>query len=150
MSLDKFGELNKDCWTSMFNVKCIIKPSILKVDLLIDAISKALVFVQLKDMFLLYNHSNPWIISFNVKVLIVPTPLAKNKQIGISKYNCFLCIMSLNIILYYSFNCLSKLKYSNSSIIIKYENFVKFSSFKIDDFWFDTLRNWITKSNCKS
>jgi hypothetical protein len=43
----------------MFNVKCIIKPSILKVHLPIDAISKALVFVQLKDMFLLYNHRNP-------------------------------------------------------------------------------------------
>jgi len=41
--------------------------------------------------------------------------------------------------LYYSFNYLSKLKYSNSSIIIEYENFVEISSFKIDDFWFDTL-----------
>ncbi len=36
---DKFGKLDKDCWTSMFNAKCIIKPSILKAYLPIDAIS---------------------------------------------------------------------------------------------------------------
>ncbi len=29
-SNDKFGKLDKDYWTSVFNVKCIIKPSILK------------------------------------------------------------------------------------------------------------------------
>jgi len=28
---DKFGKIDKDYWTSMFNVECIIKPSILKV-----------------------------------------------------------------------------------------------------------------------
>jgi hypothetical protein len=37
---DKFGKLDKDCWTCMFNVKCIVKPSILKVTLPIDAINK--------------------------------------------------------------------------------------------------------------
>jgi len=42
----------------MFNVQCIIKSSILKVALLIDAISKALVFVQSEYMSLLYNHNN--------------------------------------------------------------------------------------------
>jgi len=43
----------------MFNAECIIKPSILEVVLLIDVISKPLVFIKSKDMFLLYNHSNP-------------------------------------------------------------------------------------------
>jgi hypothetical protein len=56
---DKFGKLDKDCWIGMFNAECIIKPSILEVVLLIDVISKALVFIKSKDMFLLYNHSNP-------------------------------------------------------------------------------------------
>jgi hypothetical protein len=28
---DKFGKLDKDCWTSMFNVEYIVKLSILKV-----------------------------------------------------------------------------------------------------------------------
>jgi hypothetical protein len=55
---DKFGKLDKDCWTSMFNVECIVKLSILKTTLPIDAISKALVFVKLKDISLLYNHNN--------------------------------------------------------------------------------------------
>jgi hypothetical protein len=55
---DKFGRLNKDCWTSVFNVECIVKQSILKTSLPIDAISKALVFVKLKDMYLLYNYNN--------------------------------------------------------------------------------------------
>ncbi len=36
---DKFGRLNKDCWTSVFNVECIVKRSILKTSLHIDAIS---------------------------------------------------------------------------------------------------------------
>jgi hypothetical protein len=27
---DKFGKLDKDCWTSMFNAEFIIKPLILK------------------------------------------------------------------------------------------------------------------------
>ncbi len=47
---DKFGKLDKDSWIGMFNVECIIKPSILKVVLFVDTISKTLVFVKLKDM----------------------------------------------------------------------------------------------------
>jgi hypothetical protein len=43
---DKFDKLDKDCWTGMFNVKCIIKSSILKANLHVDAISKTLVFVK--------------------------------------------------------------------------------------------------------
>jgi hypothetical protein len=54
-SNDKFGKLKKDCWTCMFNVKCITKPSILKAILPIGVISKALVFVKSEDMSLLYN-----------------------------------------------------------------------------------------------
>jgi hypothetical protein len=52
---DKFGKLDKDCWIGMFNDEFIVKLSILKVALPIDAISKALVFVKLEDMPLLYN-----------------------------------------------------------------------------------------------
>jgi hypothetical protein len=55
---DKFGKLNKDCWIGMLNVECIGIPSILKTTLLVDAISKALVFVKSKYMFLLYDHNN--------------------------------------------------------------------------------------------
>jgi hypothetical protein len=47
---DKFGKLNKNCWTCMFNVERIIKPSILKVVLPIGAINKALVFIKSKNM----------------------------------------------------------------------------------------------------
>jgi hypothetical protein len=54
---DKFGKLKKDCWIGMFNDECIVKPSMLKEILLVDAISKALVFVKSEDMFLLYNCS---------------------------------------------------------------------------------------------
>jgi hypothetical protein len=43
----------------MFNAEFIIKLSILKVVLPTDAINKALVFVKLKDMPLLYNRNNP-------------------------------------------------------------------------------------------
>jgi hypothetical protein len=43
----------------MFNVECIVKSSKLKAILLVDAISKALVFVKSKDMSLLYNCNNP-------------------------------------------------------------------------------------------
>jgi len=43
----------------MFNVECIVKSLILKVILPVDAINKALVFVKLKDMSLLYNRNNP-------------------------------------------------------------------------------------------
>jgi hypothetical protein len=57
-SNDKFGKLNKGCWIGMFNVECIMKLLILKVVLLIDVISKALVFVKLKDTSILYNCNN--------------------------------------------------------------------------------------------
>jgi len=43
----------------MFNVECIVKSSILKKTLPISAINKALLFVKLEDMSLLYNHNNP-------------------------------------------------------------------------------------------
>jgi len=46
-----------------------------------------------------------------------------------------------NIIIFFSFNYLSKLQYSNSSIIMEYDDFVKFSSSKNYDFWFDPLRD---------
>jgi hypothetical protein len=51
--VEKFSKVNKDCWKSMFNVECIVKPLILKAILLINAISKALVFVKTKYMSLL-------------------------------------------------------------------------------------------------
>jgi len=57
-SNDKFGKLNKDCWTGMFNAKCIVKLLILKATLPIDVINKTLVFVKSEDMSLLYNHNN--------------------------------------------------------------------------------------------
>jgi len=82
--LDKFGKLDKNCYTSMFNAKCIIKPSIMKSTLHVDVINKVLIFVKLKYLYLFYNHNNPWIISFNVKVLRVLAPPIKNKQIHIS------------------------------------------------------------------
>jgi hypothetical protein len=134
----------------MFNVECIIKPSILKTTLLIDAISKALVFVKSKDMFLLYNCNNPWIMSFNVKVLLVPTPLIKNKHISVLGYNCFICITSSNIKFFFSCNCLNKLWYLSYSIIMEYDDFMNFSYFKNCDFWFDQLHDWMIESNCKS
>jgi hypothetical protein len=65
LTFDKFGKLNKDYWTIMFNVKCIINPSILKVVLPINAISKPLIFVKSKDMSLVYNRNNPKIMNFN-------------------------------------------------------------------------------------
>jgi hypothetical protein len=43
----------------MFNVECIVEPSILKATLPIDVINNALVFVKSKDMYLLYNHYDP-------------------------------------------------------------------------------------------
>jgi hypothetical protein len=42
----------------MFNVECIIKPSILKTILPVHAISKALVFIKSEKNYLLYNHNN--------------------------------------------------------------------------------------------
>jgi hypothetical protein len=55
---DKFGKLNNYYWIGMFNVDCIIKLSILDVDLFADAISKTLIFVKSKYMSLLYNCNN--------------------------------------------------------------------------------------------
>jgi hypothetical protein len=43
----------------MFNVECIVKPSILIVVLLVNAMRTTLVLVKLEDMYLLYNHNNP-------------------------------------------------------------------------------------------
>jgi hypothetical protein len=43
----------------MFNVECIVKPSILKATLLDDVTSNTLVFVKSKDMSLLYNDVPP-------------------------------------------------------------------------------------------
>jgi hypothetical protein len=34
-------------------------------------------------MSILYNCNNPWIMSFNVNVLPIPTPLAKKKHISV-------------------------------------------------------------------
>jgi hypothetical protein len=56
---DKFGKLNNDYWTGMFNVEFIVKLSLLKVALPTNAINKALVFVKSKDMLVLYNCNNP-------------------------------------------------------------------------------------------
>jgi hypothetical protein len=56
---DKFGKLDRDYWTCMFNVERIVKLSILKAVLCVVAISKALVFVKSKDMSQLYNCNNP-------------------------------------------------------------------------------------------
>ncbi len=56
---NKFGKLDNDYWIGMFNVECIVKSSILKAILHVDAISKDLVFVKSKDMSLLYNCNNP-------------------------------------------------------------------------------------------
>ncbi len=50
-SIDKFGKLDKDYCTSIFNAECIVKPSILKTSLLVVAMSKALIFVKSKNMF---------------------------------------------------------------------------------------------------
>jgi hypothetical protein len=80
---------------SMFNVEYIdIKSTILKIDLSMDAIGTTLVFIKFKYMSLLYNCNTPWIINFNVKVYHFQQPAIKNKQIGVSRYNYFLCIMS--------------------------------------------------------
>jgi hypothetical protein len=97
--------------------------------------------VKSKDMSLLYNHNNPLIMNFNIKFLPISTPLVKNKHISVSRYNYFLCITASNINLSSSFSYLSKLKYSNSSIIMEYEDYVKFPSSKNYDFWFDPLHD---------
>ncbi len=96
-SNDKFGKTYKDYWTCMFNVQSIFKLSILKTTLLVDAISKTLVFVKSKNISLLHNCNNPSIMSFNVKILFILAPPIKNKHIGVLGYNYFLCIPSSNI-----------------------------------------------------
>jgi hypothetical protein len=127
---DRFGKLDKDYWTSMFNAECIIKSSILKAILHVDAISKALVFFKSKDMSLLYKRNNSWIMSFNIKNLLILAPPVKNKHIDVSGYNYFLCITSSNIDFFSPFHCLNK---CNIQILP--------SSWNIMDLWnFDFLR----------
>jgi hypothetical protein len=70
-------------------------------------------FVKSKDIFLLYNRNNPWIMSFNVKTLPVPSPPVKIKHIDVSWYNT-----SSNIYFFSSFNCLNKLRYSSFFIVM--------------------------------
>jgi hypothetical protein len=117
-SNDKFGKLNKDCWTSMFDVECIVKSSILKIILFIDVT-------------IFFN--NLWIINFNIKFLLILTSHVKNKYISVWQYNYFLCITSSNINFCSSFNCVSKLWYSSYSIIMEYE------IWWFCNFWFDPL-----------
>jgi hypothetical protein len=83
-----------------FNVECIVELSILKATLDMYAICKALVFVKFKDISLLHDCNNHWIISFSVKVLAIPSPLVKNEQIDcVSWYNFFpIYMMSSNVI----------------------------------------------------
>jgi len=66
---DKFDRFVNVCWTSMFNVECIVWPWIQNAILPIDAISNVLIFVKFDYRFLLYSHNKPWIINFKVKVL---------------------------------------------------------------------------------
>jgi hypothetical protein len=82
VSIDKFGKLDNDYWTCMFNVECVVKPSILNVILLVDAMRRILVLIKFEYMYLLYSHNNPWIINFDVKFLPILTLPIKNKQIG--------------------------------------------------------------------
>jgi hypothetical protein len=43
----------------MFNVECIVQPSILNVALPTDAMRRALVLIKFENVFLIYNHNNP-------------------------------------------------------------------------------------------
>ncbi len=54
---DKFGKLNNDCWTCIFNIECIT-PSILNTNLLVNTMNLVLIFVKIKYMYLFYNHNN--------------------------------------------------------------------------------------------
>jgi hypothetical protein len=81
-----------------------------------------LVFVKLENMFLLYNHNNPWIMIFNVIFVLIPAPLVKNKHIDVLGYNYFLCITSSNINFHSSFNFPNKIRYSSISIIMEYDD----------------------------
>ncbi len=56
---DKFSKLDDDCWICMFNVECIVQPSISNATLLVNTMNKALVFVKFEYMFLLYDCNNP-------------------------------------------------------------------------------------------
>jgi hypothetical protein len=76
---DMFEKINKDFLIGMFNIKFIVKPSILKVISHVDTISKTLVFVKDNDISLMYDRNNYWIISFSVIVVLVTTPLVKKK-----------------------------------------------------------------------
>jgi hypothetical protein len=80
---DKFDRFVNVYWIAMFNVKCIIWPSILNATFSINAISNALIFVQFDDRSLLYSRNKPWIISFKVNNLPIPAPLIKYIFIGI-------------------------------------------------------------------
>ncbi len=79
--------------------------------------------------------------NFNVNVFPIPAPLIKNKNVDVLGYNYFLCITSSNINLCSSFSCLSKPRYSNSSIIMEYDDFMKFIYLKNCDFLFDPLHD---------
>jgi hypothetical protein len=43
-----FGKLDNDFWIGMFNIECIVKPSILNIILSMDAMSRTLVLLNLK------------------------------------------------------------------------------------------------------
>ncbi len=56
---DKFGKVDNDCWTTMFDIGCIARPSLLNVVLPIDAMNKILTFVKFKDMSFVYICISP-------------------------------------------------------------------------------------------
>jgi hypothetical protein len=60
----------------MFKVECFVWLT-LSVILFVDVMNKVLVFIKFDDRFFLYNHNNPWIISFKIKVLSILAPLIK-------------------------------------------------------------------------
>jgi hypothetical protein len=45
---DKFDKLDNDCWICMFNIECIVRPSILNIALPMDAMNRTLVLLNLK------------------------------------------------------------------------------------------------------
>jgi len=94
---DKIDKFVNVCWIGMFNVECIVWPSILNVILLVDAISNVLIFVKFNDRSLLYSHIKPWIINFKPKVLLVRTLHIKNLCIGILGYIFFPYMILSNI-----------------------------------------------------
>jgi hypothetical protein len=51
---NKFGKLNNDYYTTMLNIECIVRPSLLNAVLFINAMNKALTFVKFKDMSFVY------------------------------------------------------------------------------------------------